>query len=174
ALPLSIAMTAVVFRLAGISINTMTLGGLAVAIGALVDDAIVGVENVFRRLREHRAAGSKIHPMLVIYRASSEVRKPIVIGTLLVVVVYAPLFALTGMEGRLFVPIGVAYIVSILASLVVSMTVTPVLCWWLLPDSKVTAHRGDGFVVRGVKAVGERLMAFSCRHPWKIAAVVMS
>jgi CzcA family heavy metal efflux pump len=174
AIPLSIAITALVFKLAGISINTMTLGGLAVAIGALVDDAIVGVENVFRRLREHRASGSKVHPMLVIYRASSEVRKPIVVGTLLVVVVYAPLFALTGMEGRLFVPIGIAYIVSILASLAVSMTVTPVLCWWLLPNAKATSHKKDGFVVRGVKAVGERVMAFSCRHPWQIASVVIS
>ncbi len=89
AIPLSIAITAIVFKVAGISINTMTLGGLAVAIGALVDDAIVDVENVFRRLRENRAAGSPVHPMLVIYRASSEVRKPILVGTLLVVVVYA-------------------------------------------------------------------------------------
>ena len=174
AIPLSIAVTALVFRVAGISINTMTLGGLAVAIGALVDDAIVGVENVFRRLREHRASGSKVHPMLVVYRASSEVRKPILVGTLLVVVVYAPLFALTGMEGRLFVPIGIAYIVSILASLVVSMTVTPILCWWLLPHAKATARRAEGWVVRGVKAVGGRIMAFSCRRPWAITAVVMS
>jgi Cu/Ag efflux pump CusA len=172
AIPLSIAITVIVFRLAGISINTMTLGGLAVAIGALVDDAIVDVENVFRRLRRNRAAGSPVHPMLVIYRASSEVRKPILIGTLLVVVVYAPLFALTGMEGRLFAPIGVAYVVSILASLLVSLTVTPVLCWWLLPNAKATAHRADGLVVRGVKAAGGRVMAFSCRHPWSIASVV--
>jgi CzcA family heavy metal efflux pump len=172
ALPLSIAITALVFRVAGISINTMTLGGLAVAIGALVDDAIVDVENVFRRLKENRAAGAPVHPMLVVYRASSEVRKPILVGTLLVVVVYAPLFALTGMEGRLFAPIGIAYVVSILASLLVSLTVTPVLCWWLLPQAKATARRADGFVVRAVKAVGERVMAFSCRHPWRISAVV--
>lgn len=174
AIPISIAITALVFKVAGITINTMTLGGLAVAIGALVDDAIVGVENVFRRLREHRSSGSRVHPMLVIYRASSEVRKPILVGTLLVVVVYAPLFALTGMEGRLFIPIGIAYIVSILASLVVSMTVTPILCWWLLPHSRATAHPRDGWLVRGVKAVGGRVMAFSCKHPWKIVSVVLA
>jgi len=174
AIPLSLAITALVFRLTGTSINTMTLGGVAVAIGALVDDAIVDVENVFRRLRENRSAGSPVHPMLVIYRASSEVRKPILIGTLLVVVVYAPLFALTGMEGRLFAPIGVAYIVSILASLVVSLTVTPILCWWLLPGAKATSHRADGLVVRGLKAVGGRVMAFSCHHPASILAVVMA
>ena len=172
AIPLSIAVTVLVFRATGITINTMTLGGIAVAIGALVDDAVVGVENVFRRLRENRAAGGPVHPMLVVYRASSEVRKPIFVGTLLVVVVYAPLFALTGMEGRLFAPIGVAYIVSILASLLVSLTVTPILCWWWLPNARAVERRSEGPVVRAVKAVGGRLMAFSCRHPWKIASVV--
>jgi CzcA family heavy metal efflux pump len=174
AIPLSIAVTALVFSATGVSINTMTLGGLAVAIGALVDDAIVDVENVFRRLRENRRSSVPSHPLLVIYRASSEVRKPILVGTLLVVVVYLPLFALTGMEGRLFTPIGVAYIVSILASLVVSLTVTPILCWWLLPRSKATARHGDGWVVRKAKAAGERVMSFSCRHPWRILAVVLA
>jgi CzcA family heavy metal efflux pump len=174
AIPLSLAITALVFKVAGISINTMTLGGLAVAIGALVDDAIVDVENVHRRLRQNRHSSSPTHPLLVVYRASSEVRKPILVGTLLVVVVYLPLFALTGMEGRLFTPIGIAYIVSILASLVVSLTVTPVLCWWLLAGSRATARRGDGWVVRRAKAVGERVMAFSCRHPWRIVAVVLA
>jgi len=171
AIPLSIAITALVFKLTGISINTMTLGGLAVAIGVLVDDAIVDVENIFRRLRQNRAAANPVHPLLVVYRASSEVRKPILVGTLLVVVVYAPLFALTGMEGRLFTPIGVAYVVSILASLAISLTVTPVLAYWLLPRSKATAHRGDSFVVRHAKAVGGRIMAFSCAHPLSVVAV---
>ncbi len=174
AIPLSIAVTALVFKAFGVSINTMTLGGLAVAIGALVDDAIVDVENVYRRLKENRLAGSPAHPILVIYRASSEVRKPILVGTLLVVVVYAPLFGLAGMEGRLFAPIGVAYITSILASLVVSLTVTPIMCLWLLPNAKATARTKDGPLVRVVKAVGGRLMAFSCRHPWSIAMVVLA
>jgi CzcA family heavy metal efflux pump len=176
AIPLSLALTALVFRAAGISINTMTLGGIAVAIGALVDDAIVDVENVHRRLRENRARGAPVHPLLVVYKASREVRKPILVGTLLVVVVYLPLFGLTGMEGRLFAPIGVAYIVSILASLVVSLTVTPVLCWWLLSGARspraAAAREQDGWVVRRAKSAGEKVMAFSCRHPWKICAVV--
>ncbi|MFI5402578.1 MAG: efflux RND transporter permease subunit, partial [Planctomycetota bacterium] len=172
ALPLSVAITALVFRLLGVSINTMTLGGLAVAIGVLVDDAIVDVENVFRRLRENREHGSPVPPLLVIYRASSEVRKPILVSTLLVVVVYVPLFALTGMEGRLFTPVGIAYIVSILASLVVSLTVTPVLCFYLLPRAKAVARRGDSWVVRKAKAIAGRMMDFSCRRPAGIATVV--
>jgi CzcA family heavy metal efflux pump len=172
ALPLSVAITALVFKLLGVSINTMTLGGLAVAIGVLVDDAIVDVENVFRRLRENRELASPAPPLLVIYRASSEVRKPILVSTLLVVVVYVPLFALTGMEGRLFTPVGIAYIVSILASLVVSLTVTPVLCYYLLPRAKAVARRGDSWVVRKAKAIAGRMMDFSCSHPARIAAVV--
>jgi CzcA family heavy metal efflux pump len=171
AIPLSIAVTALVFRLAGISINTMTLGGLAVAIGVLVDDAIVDVENIFRRLKQNRRAANPVHPLLVVYRASSEVRKPILVGTLLVVVVYAPLFALSGMEGRLFTPIGVAYVVSILASLLVSLTLTPVLCWWLLPRARATERGEDSFVVRHAKALGGRLMSLSCARPWSVAAV---
>ncbi len=172
ALPLSIAVTAIVFHLTGVSINTMTLGGLAVAVGALVDDAIVDVENVHRRLRENRTAERPLHPLLVVYRASSEVRKPILVSTLLVMVVYVPLFALTGMEGRLFTPIGVAYIVSIAASLLVSLTVTPVLCLWLLPQCGTVVKAQESFVVRKVKAVSGRWMAFSCRRPWAIATVV--
>jgi CzcA family heavy metal efflux pump len=172
AIPISVAVTAIFFQIAGISINTMTLGGLAVAVGTLVDDAIVGVENVFRRLRENRAAGSRVHPLLVVYRASSEVRKPILVGTLLVVVVYAPLFALSGMEGRLFTPIGITYIVSILASLLVSLTVSPILCLWLLPNAGAVGRHKDGPVVRLAKAVGGRVMAFSCAHAWRISAVV--
>lgn len=172
ALPLSVAITALVFKLLGVSINTMTLGGLAVAVGVLVDDAIVDVENVFRRLRENRERGSPVPPLIVVYLASSEVRKPILVSTLLVVVVYVPLFALTGMEGRLFTPVGIAYIVSILASLAVSLTVTPVLCLYLLPNAKATERRGDSWVVRHAKSAAGRAMDFSCRHPAPIALVV--
>ena len=132
AIPLSIVITALVFKWFDVSINTMTLGGLAVAIGELVDDAIVGVENVFRRLRENRHSDHPRPPLLVVYRASAEVRNPIVFGTLIVVLVFLPVFALGGMEGRLFSPLGVAYIVSILSSLLVSLTLTPLLSYWLL------------------------------------------
>ena len=138
AIPLSIATTLIVFWMFGFSINTMTLGGLAVAIGELVDDAIVDVENVFRRLKENRALRQPRNPLLVVFQASTEIRNSIVFGTMIVILVFLPVFALSGMPGRLFAPMGVAYIVSILSSLAVSLTVTPVLCYWLL------GHRGSG------------------------------
>ncbi len=136
AIPLSIVMTALVFWLFGLSINTMTLGGLAVAIGELVDDAIVDVENIFRRLKENRKNGNPKPALLVVFQASVEIRNSIVFGTMIVILVFIPLFALSGMPGRLFAPLGVAYIVSILSSLFVSLTLTPILSYWLLANNK--------------------------------------
>ena len=139
AIPLSIVATACVFAAFGLSINTMTLGGLAVAIGELVDDAIVDVENIFRRLRENRALPSPLPTLTVVQRASSEVRGPIVFGTVIVVLVFVPLVALEGMEGKLFVPLAISYVVSLLASLFVSLTVTPALSSLLLVGKRVWA-----------------------------------
>ncbi len=166
AIPLSLVMTAIVFAVFGLSINTMTLGGLAVAMGELVDDAIVDVENIFRRLKENKAAKNPFHPLLVVFRASTEVRSSIVYSTIIVVLVFIPLFALSGMEGKLFAPLGVAYIVSILASLVVSLTVTPVLSYWLLARDKRLSHENDGFMLRGLKAIASRVIGFSLTFPW--------
>ncbi len=174
AIPLSIVMTALVFKAFGMSINTMTLGGLAVAIGELVDDAIVDVENIFRRLKENRQSGNPKHPLQVVFQASAEVRNSIVFSTMIVVLVFIPLFALSGMEGRLFTPLGVAYIVSILASLLVSLTVTPVLSYWLLPNAKFLGHEQDGFVLRGLKWGFSRIIRFSLRFPWAILLVTLA
>ncbi len=165
AIPLSIAVTALVFRAFDLSINTMTLGGLAVAIGELVDDAIVDVENIFRRLRENRHAAQPKHPLLVVFQASCEIRNSIVYGTVIVVLVFLPLFALDGMEGQLFAPLGVAYIVSIVSSLLVSLTVTPVLSYWLLPSMRMAATERDGPLVRALKWLTAKMMRFSLAIP---------
>lgn len=169
AIPLSIVMTGIIFSIFGISINTMTLGGLAVAIGELVDDAIVDVENIFRRLRENRNSDNPKNPLLVVYKASLEVRNSIVYGTVIVVLVFLPLFSLSGMEGRLFTPLGTAYIVSILASLLVSLTVTPVLSYWLLSGKKKDTGKveklDDGFILRFLKILAGGVIRFSLRIP---------
>jgi HME family heavy-metal exporter len=173
AIPLSIVVTGLVFKWFGMSINTMTLGGLAVAIGELVDDAIVDVENIFRRLRENKHSSHPKPPLRVVYEASSEVRNSIVFSTILVVLVFIPLFALEGMEGRLFVPLGVAYIVSILASLVVSLTVTPVLSYWLLPNAPFMEREKDSLLLRFLKRLGGHAIRFSIRRPWPILIAVL-
>ena len=153
AIPVSIFITALVFRYFGLSINTMTLGGLAIAIGGLVDDAVVGIENVMRRLKEDRAKHPqhRMHPFEVVARATMEVRSAILYATVIIVLVFVPLFALPGMEGRLFVPLGISFIVSTLASLVVSVTVTPVLSFYLLPRMKSLDH-GDTKLLAWLKA----------------------
>jgi HME family heavy-metal exporter len=152
AIPVSICLTALVFKYFGLSINTMTLGGLAIAIGGLVDDAVVGVENVLRRLKEDRAKHPehRLHPLELVARATMEVRSAILYATVIIVLVFVPLFALPGMEGRLFIPLGIAFIVSTLASLVVSVTVTPVLSFYLLPRMKSLDH-GDTKVLAWLK-----------------------
>jgi heavy-metal exporter, HME family len=153
AIPVSIFITALVFKYFGLSINTMTLGGLAIAIGGLVDDAVVGVENVLRRLKEDRTKHPqhRIHPIEVVAHATMEVRSAILYATVIIVLVFIPLFALPGLEGKLFVPLGIAFIVSTLASLIVSVTVTPVLGFYLLPRMKNIDH-GDTKVLAWLKA----------------------
>ncbi len=160
AIPLSLAVTALVFRLLDQSINVMTLGGLAIAIGELVDDAVVDVENILRRLKQNRALTNPLSTLEVVRRASVEVRSGIVYATAIVVLVFVPLFALPGIEGRLFTPLGIAYIVSVLASMLVSMTVTPVLSLYLLPRMKRLDH-GDSKLVSWLKRWDTKVLAWS-------------
>jgi CzcA family heavy metal efflux pump len=164
AIPVSVLATAIVFHLMGLSINTMTLGGLAIAIGELVDDAVVDVENIFRRLRENREAGNPRSVFEVVVSASQEVRSGIVYATAIIILVFVPLFALTGIEGRLFAPLGKAYIISILMSLVVSITLTPVMAYYLLPGLKRFGH-GDGALVRVLKRTNAVLLGLAFRVP---------
>ena len=175
AIPLSILTAILVFQWLGLSINTMTLGGLAIAIGELVDDAVVDVENILRRLREKAARGEPYSVFRTVVAASLEVRTAIVYATLIIALVFVPLFALPGIEGRLFVPLGIAYIVSILASLVVSVLLTPGLCSYLLP-ALVAHDHGETRLVRWLKAryrtVLERVLA-APRLPIALAGVAV-
>ena len=150
AIPLSLGITVIVFDLFGLSVNSMTLGGLAVAIGMVVDDAIVDVENVFRRLRENANRKEPLPPIEVIATASAEVRSSILYATILVILVFLPLLALSGVEGRLFSPIAIATMVSMAASLVVSLTVIPVLSSYLIKPKANQADK-EGFIVRFIK-----------------------
>ncbi len=171
AMPLSIVITVLVFRYFGVSINTMTLGGLAVAIGELVDDSIVDIENIYRRLKENRQKEPPENPLTVIFQASSEVRNSIVYATLIVVLVVLPLFSLAGLEGRLFAPLALAYVVTLLASLLVSLTVTPVLASYLLPNASFLSH-GEPAIVRWLKRLDTRVLHFTLRHAYAVLGVV--
>ena len=166
AIPLSVLATVIVFQLMGLSINTMTLGGLAIAIGVVVDDAVVNVENIYRRLGLHRAAQGQDHRSIdeVVASASIEVRSGVLYATAIIILVFIPLFALSGIEGRLFAPLGIAFIVSIMASLIVSMTVTPVLAYWLLPRMKHLADQ-ESPLVRVLKRMQERGLEWCFARP---------
>jgi CzcA family heavy metal efflux pump len=154
AMPLSFAITVLSFKWFDVSVNSMTLGGLAVAIGMVVDDAIVDVENVYRRLRENASLPTPKPRLEVIAAASSEVRNSILYATVLIILVFLPLMGLEGLEGRLFTPIAIATIVSMAASFVVSLTVIPVLCSILLRPKEGRTHR-DGFLIRAMKKLVE-------------------
>lgn len=146
AIPLSFLTTALVFYFFGLTVNTMTLGGLAIAIGELVDDSIVDVENIFRRLKENALLAQPKSTLKVIYEASSEVRNSIVLATVIIALVFLPLFQLTGLEGRLFAPLGIAYLTALTSSLLVSLTLTPVLCSYFLKIRQSTEHKDTAFV----------------------------
>jgi CzcA family heavy metal efflux pump len=171
AIPLSLLAAIVAMRYFGATINTMTLGGLAIANGELVDDAIVDVENVFRRLKQNAQLPTPQPVLTVIFKASSEIRNSIVFATLVVMLVFLPLFALGGFEGRMFAPLGFAYVVSIAASLVVALTVTPVLCHLLLGKSKLIEEEKDSRLVAWLKRRYARILEWTLRHPARIIGV---
>jgi CzcA family heavy metal efflux pump len=146
AIPVSLLVSIIVLKFLGYTINTMSLGGMAIAIGALVDDAIIDVENVFKRLRENirKPKAEQLPVLTVVKEASVEIRSSIIIATLIIIVSFVPLFFLSGMEGRLLQPLGIAFITSVLTSLIVAVTVTPVLCSYLLKSEKVLSKQAEG------------------------------
>ena len=167
-IPLSIIMTGLLFYAFGLSINTMIFGGLAVAVGELVDNSIVGVENIYRRLRENQHSGKPKSAMKVIYNALREVMTPIIYATVIVVLVVVPLFFLSGLSGRMFFPLGLAYLATLLCSLVVTITLTPVLSYYLLPKAKLMRVEKDAFLLRSIKKGDAVMLGFVLRHPLKI------
>ena len=162
-IPLSLLVTFITLRLMNLGINTMSIGGIAIAIGSLVDDAIVDVENVYKRLRQNRALpdDKRRRTIDVVYDASKEVRMPILNSTIIIVVSFVPLFFLQGMEGRMLIPLGIAFITSLFASTLVALTLTPVLCSMLLPNTVVKDH--EPRIVRWLKSGYERWLLQALR-----------
>jgi CzcA family heavy metal efflux pump len=170
AIPLALVAAVLTLQFFGATINTMTLGGMAIAIGALVDDAVIDVENVFRRLRqEHRRPPAERRPVLqIVYSASVEIRGSIVFATLIIALVFVPLLFLSGVEGRLMRPLGVAYLVALLASLIVAVTVTPALCYLLLPRSRAVREGRESPVVEWLKRHYGTVLDPILAHPTRV------
>ena len=167
AIPFSLAVTFLVFHVSGVELNTMTLGGIGIAIGALVDDAIIDVENVFRRLRENlaRPEAERLPSKEVVFQASKEIRKPMVGATLIITIVFFPLFFLSGVEGRLLQPMGLAYVISIFASLFIALTITPVLASFLLPSSIRNATDREGWLAGWIKPIYAKILEGALNRP---------
>lgn len=159
AIPMSLIMTAIVFKTFGLSINTMTLGGLAMAMGSLVDDAIVAVTNIFKKMKENKQEGLNKRITTVIYEALKEVINSIVFSTILIFLVFIPLFALGGIEGKIFSPLALAFILSVTASMIISITLTPVMSYYLLPSLRALDKK-ESITVRTLKAIHSRLLKF--------------
>ena len=175
AMPLSIAVTFLIFRWMEISINTMTLGGIGIAIGALVDDAIIDIENVYRRLREnfHKPTAERKSVNAVVFEASREIRKPMISATLIITVVFLPLFFLSGVEGRLLQPMGLAYILSIFASLLIALTVTPVLASVLLASERLYRKDKEGWLAGWLKPAYRATLERVLTHRWIALAATL-
>ena len=170
-IPIAILVTIITLRLMNLSINTMSIGGIAIAIGSLVDDAIVDVENVYKRLRLNRSLpeDKRKKTLSIVFAASREVRMPILNSTLIIIVSFVPLFFLSGMEGKMLVPLGIAFITSLIASTLVALTLTPVLCSLLLPTAVVKEH--EPRVVRLLKQAYAKALAGALRFKWIVLGV---
>ncbi|MBK1883215.1 efflux RND transporter permease subunit [Luteolibacter pohnpeiensis] len=164
-IPLSLLGAVIVLHFAGITLNTMTIGGLAVAVGVVVDDAIIDVENILRRLRENRAGERPCNPLKIIHEASVEVRGSVIYATFMVLAVFLPIFALSGVQGRFFQPLAIAFILAVLVSLTIAMTVTPALCMLLLAGAK---FKKDPFHLRWMKNLHEFLLRKLYRFPYLV------
>ena len=176
AIPISLLVSIIVLKLLGYTINTMSLGGMAIAIGALVDDAIIDVENVYKRLRENvrKQKEERLPVLTVVKDASVEIRSSIIIATLIIIVSFVPLFFLSGMEGRLLQPLGIAFVTSVLTSLVVAVTVTPVLCSYLLKGEKLLSKSADGTrVERWLQKRYDSVLSGAMRYPKMIIGVTV-
>ena len=172
AIPLSLLIGLMLMKAFGLGINTMTLGGLVVAIGSVVDDSIVDMENCYRGLRTNQAQGNPKHPFQVVYDTSVEVRLAVIFSTVIIVVVFAPIFSLTGVEGRIFAPMGLAYLLSIAASTLVAMTVSPALCAILLADQ--TLPQEGTFVSRWAERLYRPFLSLSMRSPMIIIGFALA
>ena len=177
AIPLSLLGTVIVLYLLGMDINTMTLGGMCIAIGSLVDDAIIDVENVYKRLRENHARPreQRLSTYRIVYEASSEIRSSIIHATLIIMVTFMPLFFLSGLEGRMLKPLGIAYLISLLMSLLVAMTVTPLMCKWLLSGSKyLERQERKNWVERWLLAKYQLSLVKAMQHSKKIVFSIVA
>lgn len=175
AIPTSLVVAILALRLMGATINTMTLGGMAIAIGALVDDAIIDVENIVRRLRENAAAppGQRRSAAAIVFHASVEVRASIVFATVIILLVFSPIFVLSGVEGRLLFPVGLSFTVALAASMVTALSLTPALASWLLPRSRTVLKPREPLVVRGLKAIYAPVLGFALRRPLAVTLPVV-
>lgn len=173
-IPLSLLVTLLVLHWMGLTINTMSIGGMAIAIGSLVDDAIVDVENVYKRLKENRmkTIENQLPVMKVVFEASREVRLPILNSTLIIVVSFVPLFFLSGMEGRMLKPLGIAFVVALFASTIVALTLTPVLCSFLLKNAG-TDGKKDSWVTTHLRSVYQRALSWSLDHGKVVLSTTM-
>ena len=170
-MPASLLAGVMILKWFGVSLNSMTIGGLAIAIGEVVDDAIIGVENVFRRLRLNRESAQPEPTLDVVFKATSEVRNSVVYATWIVGIVFLPIFFLSGLEGRIFAPLGIAYLGSLLCSLFIAVTVTPALCYILLGNTRKDLK--ESFVAHACKRLYARVLGLTLRHVWPVVIAVV-